>query len=331
MAQYDTPITGSDVSESLREVLPSLTPETLTTVTEYLTQTANQIYIATHDPDTNTVTFTNQTTGEQIIVLGEGGVEITFNTVERMIVTGIGNDRIVVTGDRDTIIESTGGNDFLQTSGGNDNITTSIGADTVFSGAGSDTVHSIAGNDSIDAGSGFDMVMIEGDRENYTVEVVDGALIVDNSAGHQVTIKNAEFISFDDGSSLTVGSDASISTVLRMYEGVLDRSAASAGAEYWTDIYRGGQASLVDIAWNFLNSQEFTAKHGVYNQMDNEAFVRLIFDQALDRAPAQAGLDHYVGALEAGVRHEHVVWSIVGSVEAQGVHQGTVVTIDGWI
>ncbi|AHK80654.1 hypothetical protein M911_06795 [Ectothiorhodospira haloalkaliphila] len=272
----------------------------------------------------------NMQQASTVVIDSDVGVDLEFNTVERVIVTGRGDDEITVNGDANTTVESAGGGDTITTSGGDDSIIGGSGDDSLSSGEGNDTIVTGRGDDTIDAGEGYDKVQIRGDSSDFDVEVVDGALVVDDGNGNVATIENAEFISFADGETLTVSGSESTATVMRLYEGLLGRSAEFEGAQYWAEVANSGAASLSEIAQYFLSSEEFAANNP--DPMTDEEFVTMLYQNVHGRAPeAETGLDYWVDVLEQGYgRNDVAIW-IIGSEEAVDVNDATVKFIDGWV
>lgn len=119
--------------------------------------------------------------------------------------------------------------------------------------------------------------------------------------------------------------DPEAASVERLYYGVLDRPADVGGEKFYQSAVEGG-ASLRSVAQAILNSPEYV---GANPSLNNDAFVRSIYDHALDRAPEQAGLNFYVGALNAGTAtRADVVIGITESAEAQA-HLAPAVEL-GW-
>lgn len=237
-----------------------------------------------------------------------------FNTVERVIASGNGNDEITVAGDKNTTLDGADGNDTLLTSGGDDSVTGGAGDDSISTGAGNDTIVAGEGNDTIDAGTGFDVVQMTGSASDYSFGVVGGKVVASHNTdtGVSVTVSNAEIFSFGDKNNLVVTDNATDAAAMRLYDGLLDRAADVDGAQYWLEQLDQG-ASLVGVAASFLESAEFqTANNG----LSNDAFVELLYTNALDRASDADGKAYWLGTMDSGATRADVVISIVGSPEA---------------
>ncbi|OHC11958.1 MAG: hypothetical protein A2002_12050 [Pseudomonadales bacterium GWC1_66_9] len=248
----------------------------------------------------------------------QADLSIGFNTVERTIISGNGNDLITVSGDKNTTLVGAAGNDTLITSGGNDSVVGGLGNDSISTGAGNDTIVSGLGRDTISAGEGFDVVKFNGNVENFNIiDLGDGELFVHSKLSplNSSTIRNAEILSFETPAgteNVALVENETEATAMRLYEAFFDRSADIDGAEYWLGQLEAGAVSLTDIANGFQNSEEFQAN----GELDDSAFVELLYENALDREADEAGKDFWVEQLEGGVSRADVAISIVGSPEA---------------
>ncbi|QQE90056.1 DUF4214 domain-containing protein [Azotobacter chroococcum] len=248
----------------------------------------------------------------------QADLSIGFNTVERTIISGNGNDLITVSGDKNTTLVGATGNDTLITSGGNDSVVGGLGNDSISTGAGNDTIVSGLGHDTINAGEGFDVVKFNGNVEDFNIiDLGDGELFVHSKLSplNSSTIRNTEILSFETPAgtdNVALVENETEATAMRLYEAFFDRSADIDGAEYWLGQLEAGAVSLTDIANGFQNSEEFQAN----GELDDSAFVELLYENALDREADEAGKDFWVEQLEGGVSRADVAISIVGSSEA---------------
>ena len=74
-------------------------------------------------------------------------------------------------------------------------------------------------------------------------------------------------------------------SVVRLYGAVFDRNPDRAGLEFWVDRYVSGQ-TLASIARSFMGAPEWTATYG---EVDDKAFVDLLYENVLDRGPDSGG------------------------------------------
>ncbi|MCK2097704.1 DUF4214 domain-containing protein [Thauera aromatica] len=253
-------------------------------------------------------------------------IQVTFNTVERVVVSGQGHDLMTVNGDRNTTLDGSGGNDTLVTSGGNDSVTGGDGNDSISAAAGNDTIVSGLGEDTIDGGAGRDMVRIAGDKSDYTVTLIDGELRVTSKADASVESKltDVEFVSFDNGDSIAVAADATEATMLRLYQGVLGRDADEGGATYWINEVQSGNISLSNIAAGFLHSAEYS-EITQQTTLTDEQYIDALYANALGRAAEEAGKNYWLNELANNQSRADVAIGIVGSPEATGYVDGVII------
>ncbi len=83
------------------------------------------------------------------------------------------------------------------------------------------------GNDNVDAGAGFDQAFIRGSINDYSTQVnADGSISLTNKLTNEMTtIKNLEFITFEEGGVLLNVTTETGFRVSFAYEVVLGRSA----------------------------------------------------------------------------------------------------------
>ncbi|MEZ5226941.1 MAG: DUF4214 domain-containing protein [Acidimicrobiales bacterium] len=105
------------------------------------------------------------------------------------------------------------------------------------------------------------------------------------------------------GASLLVGVSGGIIRPLpldgevgRLFVAYFLREPDPSGFSYWTR-QRASGVSLAAISSEFANSTEFRQRYG---NLDNRAFVDLIYRNVLGRPADAAGLTYWVGQLQAG-------------------------------
>lgn len=86
-------------------------------------------------------------------------------------------------------------------------------------------------------------------------------------------------------------------TVLRLYRASFDREPDLSGAFYWIAIWNGG-ATLEQIAFQFAFSAEFKLRYG--DELTNEQFLTVVYQNVLGRDFDQAGFDYWLDLLETG-------------------------------
>ncbi len=100
-------------------------------------------------------------------------------------------------------------------------------------------------------------------------------------------------------------------SVVRLYHAVFDRDPDPGGLEFWSLQYDNGM-DLRDVAGAFIVSPEWTATYG---EVDDAAFVELLYANVLDRTPDDGGRDFWEGRLEAGETRVRVLLGFSESPE----------------
>ena len=106
--------------------------------------------------------------------------------------------------------------------------------------------------------------------------------------------------------------DADAAQVARLYDITLGRLPDLQGLTGWTQALENGSATLLQEINGFMASAEFQATYG---NLTNAAFVTLLYENTLHRAPDQAGLNGWVGALDSGVSRAEIVQGFSESAE----------------
>ena len=92
--------------------------------------------------------------------------------------------------------------------------------------------------------------------------------------------------------------------VYRIYQATLDRVPDTVGFEGWVDALDSGSISLQGVITGFTNSGEF---QNTYGSLDNSGFVTLLYNNVLDRAPDEGGLNGWLDAMTNGTSRAQVV------------------------
>jgi hypothetical protein len=87
-----------------------------------------------------------------------------------------------------------------------------------------------------------------------------------------------------------------IAPVARLYFAYFLRVPDYAGLDFWIGYFRSGN-SLESISSFFAGSAEFQARYGA---LDNAAFVNLVYQNVLGRAPDAPGFEFWKGQLDTG-------------------------------
>ena len=91
---------------------------------------------------------------------------------------------------------------------------------------------------------------------------------------------------------------ATIAPIVRLYFAYFLRIPDYEGLMFWIDQFSNGQ-SLEAISDSFAGSEEFQQTYGA---LSNEAFVNLVYQNILGRAPDSGGFAFWVGELNSGRR-----------------------------
>ncbi len=237
--------------------------------------------------------------------------------VDKVVVGGNGNDTLTVLGNVNAHLDGGDGNDTLTTGAGNDVVIGGRGDDTIDAGAGNDIIVTGLGHDTIDAGAGRDMIQVEGASTGFAVSVAGDSLVLTGTGlnvANAVDVKNAEFLTFNDGHTLAIAETDAEASALRLYQGLLGRDADDKGAEAFTQAVDNG-ASLTDVTKMFLSSAEF-------QNNANDAFVENLYTSLLNRSADEGGEAAWLNMLANGGSRADVAAQIANSAEAQSQNLG---------
>jgi hypothetical protein len=104
-----------------------------------------------------------------------------------------------------------------------------------------------------------------------------------------------------------------MSPAVRLYWAFFNRIPDYGGLTYWTNAYRSG-TPLGTIASAFASSPEFI---GTYGALSNEAYVNLVYQNVLGRAPDIGGLAYWTGQLNNGLSRGDLMVGFSESAEYQ--------------
>lgn len=96
------------------------------------------------------------------------------------------------------------------------------------------------------------------------------------------------------------------SSLVRLYHATFDRSSDKGGVGYWASKLAKGEMTFAEVAASFMESDEFKEKYG--DNLSNEDFIRLLYENVLNREPDEEGLAYWLKVMEEGsLRHEVLV------------------------
>jgi Ca2+-binding RTX toxin-like protein len=197
---------------------------------------------------------------------------------------------------------------------GNDVIIGSSGNDVLFGYGGNDVIAPGGGNNTVDAGAGFDTVVIHAPIETSTIAVTGNLVQVAGSEGND-TITNAERIQFSNG-VLALDTQGSAGNAYRLYQAAFNRTPDTAGLSFWTHQLDLG-LNIQTVAQDFVNSSEFKTVYGA--NPTNAQIVNLFYGNVLGRAGETAGINFWVGQLNAGTSVGAVLEGFAVSSENHGI------------
>jgi Ca2+-binding RTX toxin-like protein len=343
-------ILASSLSPSLKNAISSLlgdaasvtldnfsaethTVVSITETTDFASVQAGGKYSATSDTEVIIINGDDATklnvsvetpSAQMVIVGGAGDDKITLRdatvrassdgTVGGATISGRGGDDVITGTFGNDSLDGGAGDDVLKGGKGNDSLDGGAGDDVLKGGKGNDRIITGSGSDTVDGGSGYDQVIIAGDRAAYTV-VVNGDKLEITSGGETKTITNAEFISFDQGAPIVFATDQDHSTVARLYEAMLDRSADGGGLGLWLNWLENG-GSLSDIAHGIAGSAECA---NLTAGLDSDAaFVEALYQRTFDRSGDPGGTALWQEQLRSGAMDRATVaLNFAASEEAQ--------------
>jgi len=166
----------------------------------------------------------------------------------------------------------------------------------------------------ISGSSGIDSSYFSGQKKEYTiVNDSSGAIHV---LGHNQDniLTNIERLKFDDV-SIAFDINGAAGQMYRLYSAAFDRVPDSSGLGYWINAVDHGN-SPKSVANSFIDSIEFKNLYG--ENTSNEAFVKLLYKNVLNRDPDQGGQAYWLNSLDSGITSKaDLLFSFSESVENQ--------------
>lgn len=124
---------------------------------------------------------------------------------------------------------------------------------------------------------------------------------------------NLRFYNADDSDAqVRVADKDDVSAVARLYKAALDRDPDESGLNYWLGDYEQG-SSLQNIAQGFVDSAEFKQN---FNVNSDKNFITALYENVLNRAPDQSGLNYWLNDINnGGASYQDVLVSFSESAE----------------
>lgn len=196
---------------------------------------------------------------------------------------------------------------------GNDTLIANDHGNSLNGGAGNDAIYSGAGNDTIDGGSGLDTAYYSAELAQLSIKIDanHSVSIVDRSTQATDTLVNVERAHFTDGSvAFDIGGTAGLA--YHLYRAAFDRTPDGTGLGFWIAQFDKG-AKLVDVAKEFIRSQEFQKLYGA--APTNSEFLSHVYENVLHRTPDQAGFNFWLNNLDHGIDRAEVLAQVSESTE----------------
>ena len=103
--------------------------------------------------------------------------------------------------------------------------------------------------------------------------------------------------------------------VCEIYIATLGRAPAYAGLTYWTNAVESGEFTIEQVAQSFFDQPE--TKQKFPEGSSNSEFITNIFDNVLNRVPADGGLTYWVDALNSGkIRRDQAIMAIINGAKS---------------
>lgn len=158
-----------------------------------------------------------------------------------------------------------------------------------------------------DGGPGVDHAKLDirfDDAHTFVLSETNHARVdVLNQHWLSVDLRHTERLHFEDR-SLALDIDDGAGDMFRLYQAAFDRQADTEGLGYWIHRHDEG-AALLDIALGFLQSSEFTNRHG--EASNDTTFIDALYLNVLGRPGESAGVDYWLETLESGATQRHNV------------------------
>jgi hypothetical protein len=119
--------------------------------------------------------------------------------------------------------------------------------------------------------------------------------------------------------------DSTVAPMARLYFGTFLRIPDYAGLLFWTDEFKSGRRTLIQIGEAFVTVPEFVARYGT---VSNAQFVSLVYNNLLQRAPDAGGATFWTDQLNGGLTRGTMLTQFTESAEFKGVRQREVSTTE---
>lgn len=171
------------------------------------------------------------------------------------------------------------------------------------------------GNDQFSGSSAIDVAVYDGNRASYTVtRTAANTYTVAQAGGSIDTLVNVDRIKFADA-SVAIDISGHGGQAYGLYQAAFNRTPDAGGLGFWINALDEG-VSLQSVTHAFITSPEFIT---TYSNLNSTAYVDLIYQNVLHRAPDAGGEAFWVAGLtNGGTNRELVLLNFTQSAEFQG-------------
>jgi hypothetical protein len=173
-------------------------------------------------------------------------------------------------------------------------------------------------------GEGVDSLIYSGSKTNYSITAsqtiwnpvtekgeAPGFFIRDNTGRDgDVQISEVERIVFSE-SAIGFDTNGVAGQAYRIYKAAFDRAPDLTGLGFWINAMDKG-AALTGVAGGFIGSEEFQSRYGQASDMD---FIKLLYENVLDRQPDAGGYAFWQDAMARGLSREGLLIEFSDSEE----------------
>jgi V8-like Glu-specific endopeptidase len=141
---------------------------------------------------------------------------------------------------------------------------------------------------------------VNGTHSQYLIANAGGTLYYQDLVANRngaATRTGVDQIVFTDGAG-RFDPTGNAEEVARLYDSAFGRGSDLAGLDWWTRQIDSGALQIGSVAMAFIQSPEFQSRYG---SLDNQGFVRGLYQNDLHRGADAAGLAYWTDALNAGL------------------------------
>ena len=160
----------------------------------------------------------------------------------------------------------------------------------------------------IDGKDGSDTVIVDGlgVDARFKIDGLGKAVLSLDDFQTQVHLNNIERIAFNDG-VLGADTEGNAGQAFRLYQASFNREPDDAGLQFWVEKLDNGELNLVEVAEEFLGSEEFEKTYGDKETMADDTYLDLLYENVLDRRPDAAGYAFWSDQQDKGLGQDEML------------------------